>query len=207
MKRSVRYPKQAVRELAGLLLVLGATILSSLLLWHRHAHDQKALQMASARLQGIRAQLAESRRASPANSSTNQPLPALPAGLARLATINAPQARAGWRMQLARAQQHAELIQLRYTLATRQQRSEHASGKDLALYSSRMLVEMEVAHEADFLAFIESLLAAPADLPILRECELSQPLLASPASPPRLHARCQIDWLTLARPESDGTLP
>ena len=204
MKRSVRYPKQAVRELAGLLLVLGATILSSLLLWHRHAHDQKALQMASARLQGIRAQLAESRRASPANSSTNQPLPALPAGLA---PISAPQARAGWRMQLARAQQHAELIQLRYTLATRHQRSEHASGKDLALYSSRMLVEMEVAHEADFLAFIESLLSAPADLPILRECELSQPLLASPASPPRLHARCQIDWLTLARPESDGTLP
>ena len=79
------------------------------------------------------------------------------------------------------------------------------------LYRSVMKLELDMLHEGDILRLTESLGAASTSPFILRDCELTR-LNAnlSLQLTPNMHAKCELDWLTLREPElinADGVAP
>lgn len=79
------------------------------------------------------------------------------------------------------------------------------------LYRSVMKLELDMLHEGDILRLTESLGAASASRFILRDCELTRLNAGlSLQLTPNMHAKCELDWLTLREPElinADGVSP
>ena len=191
------WPTRAIAILLLCVLTIGLVIAQ---LWRTHEHSQNQLQANQTRLQLAQQELsrlsAEARPNLAVRKAQNQ----------RPAPNIGDEDRRAWREQLVLAKQQAGLKQLHYELGPRLPVPTNLALSDsLRLFRSKMETEFDFTHEVEFLSFIETLHQAPGAQLIARECELTRrPQTDNHETSGILHARCQIDWLTLDREEARG---
>ena len=77
-----------------------------------------------------------------------------------------------------------------------------------ALHRSVMELELDMLHEGDILKLTESLAESNAAPFILRDCEMIRLNNSTVFNQliPNLHAKCELDWLTIHEPASNAVL-
>jgi len=110
-----------------------------------------------------------------------------------------------WVSDLRAKHQNYKLFSIKYNIGLQApyQASFASNMGDLVLNRSIMALDLDMLHEEDILQLTEALAANNDKVFILRDCEitklntdgvLSKQLIAN------LHAKCELDWLTLRKP-------
>ncbi len=110
--------------------------------------------------------------------------------------------RNAWINTIIEIQKNNQLFEINYEIGPFENFNQNylTGFSPFTLHQSRMKINFDLLHEGDLITFTERLAAKNISAWLLKSCEITQ-ATAQSLSQARLHADCEINWLTLNEPQ------